>query len=94
MLRLLGSIFLISSLNLYGEILLSSPKISLNSQDQRVIEFKIQNESIKDNDLFLYEYKTNNPINKSDIAYTLLEDFEEYQSFKVILSEKYQEDFL
>ena len=93
MLRLLGSIFLISSLNLYGEILLSSPKISLNSQDQRVIEFKIQNESIKDNDLFLYEYKTNNPINKSDIAYTLLEDFEEYQSFKVILSEKYQEDY-
>ena len=93
MLRFLGSIFLISSLNLYGEILLSSPKISLNSQDQRVIEFKIQNESIKDNDLFLYEYKTKNPINKSDIAYTLLEDFEEYQSFKVILSEKYQEDY-
>ena len=93
MLRLLGSIFLISSLNLNGEILLSSPKISLNSLDQRVIEFKIQNESIKDNDLFLYEYKTNNPINKSYIAYTLLEDFEEYQSFKVILSEKYQEDY-
>ena len=93
MLRFLGSIFLISSLNLNGEILLSSPKISLNSLDQRVIEFKIQNESIKDNDLFLYEYKTNNPINKSDIAYTLLEDFEEYQSFKVILSEKYQEDY-
>jgi len=92
-LRFLGSILLISSLNLYGEVLLSSPKISLNSKDQRVIEFKIQNESIKDNDLFLYEYKTNNPINKSDIAYTLLEDFEEYQSFKVILSEKYQEDY-
>ena len=93
MLRFLGSIFLINSLNLYGEVLLSSPKISLNSQDQRVIEFKIQNESIKDNDLFLYEYKTNNPIDESDIAYTLLEDFEEYQSFKVILSEKYQEDY-
>ena len=86
-------IFLISSFNLYGEILLSSPKTSLNSQDQRVIEFKIQNESIKDNDLFLYEYKTNNPINESDIAYTLLEDFGEYQLFKVILSEKYQEDY-
>ena len=93
MLRFLGSFFLISSLNLYGEILLSSPKTSLNSQDQRVIEFKIQNESIKDNDLFLYEYKTNNPINESDIAYTLLEDFGEYQLFKVILSEKYQEDY-
>ena len=93
MLRFLGSFFLISSFNLYGEILLSSPKTSLNSQDQRVIEFKIQNESIKDNDLFLYEYKTNNPINESDISYTLLEDFGEYQLFKVILSEKYQEDY-
>ena len=93
MLRFLGSFFLISSFNLYGEILLSSPKTSLNSQDQRVIEFKIQNESIKDNDLFLYEYKTNNPINESDIAYTILEDFGEYQLFKVILSEKYQEDY-
>mgnify|MGYP001248903979 FL=1 len=93
MLRFLGSFFLISSFNLYGEILLSSPKTSLNSQDQRVIEFKIQNESIKDNDLFLYEYKTNNPINENDIAYTLLEDFGEYQLFKVILSEKYQEDY-
>ena len=93
MLRFLGLIFFISSLNLYGEVLLSSPKTSLNSQDQRVIEFKIQNESIKDNDLFLYEYKTNNPINESDIAYTILEDFGEYQLFKVILSEKYQEDY-
>ena len=93
MLRFLGLIFFISPLNLYGEVLLSSPKTSLNSQDQRVIEFKIQNESIKDNDLFLYEYKTNNPINESDIAYTLLEDFGEYQLFKVILSEKYQEDY-
>ena len=93
MLRFLGLIFFISSLNLYGEVLLSSPKTSLNSQDQRVIEFKIQNESIKDNDLFLYEYKTNNPINESDIAYTLLEDFGEYQLFKIILSEKYQEDY-
>lgn len=93
MLRFLGSFFLISSFNLHGEILLSSPKTSLNSQDQRVIEFKIQNESIKDNDLFLYEYKTNNPINENDIAYTLLEDFGEYQLFKVILSEKYQEDY-
>ena len=93
MLRFLGLIFFISPLNLYGEVLLSSPKTSLNSQDQRVIEFKIQNESIKDNDLFLYEYKTNNRINESDIAYTLLEDFGEYQLFKIILSEKYQEDY-
>ena len=93
MLRLLASLFLISSLNVYGEVLLSSPEITLNSKDQRVVEFKIQNGSIKDNDISLYEYKTINPINESGIAYTLLEDFGNYQSFKVILSEKYQEDY-
>ena len=93
MLRVLASFFLISSFNIYGEVLLSSPKISLNAQDQRVIEFKIQNETIEDNDIVLYEYKTESLINKNDIAYTLLEDFGNYQSFKVILSESYQEDY-
>ena len=89
----LASLFLISSLNVYGEVLLSSPEITLNSKDQRVVEFKIQNASIKDNDISLYEYKTINPINDNGIAYTLLEDFGNYQSFKVILSEKYKEDY-
>ena len=93
MLRFLALFFLISSINIYGEVLLSSPKINLNSQDQRVIEFKIQNESIKDDDIVLYEYKTDNFINEIDIAYTLLEDFGNYQSFKIILSDKYQEDY-
>ena len=93
MLRVLASFFLISSFNIYGEVLLSSPKISLNAQDQRVIEFKIHNETIEDNDIVLYEYKTESLINKNDIAYTLLEDFGNYQSFKVILSESYQEDY-
>ena len=93
MLRVLASFFLISSFNIYGEVLLSSPKISLNAQDQRVIEFKIQNETIEDNDIVLFEYKTESLINKNDIAYTLLEDFGNYQSFKVILSESYQEDY-
>ena len=37
--------------------------------------------------------KTESLINKNDIAYTLLEDFGNYQSFKVILSESYQEDY-
>ena len=93
MLRFLALFFLISSINIYGEVLLSSPKINLNSQDQRVIEFKIQNESIKDDDIVLYEYKTDNFINEIDIAYTLLEDFGNYQLFKIILSDKYQEDY-
>ena len=93
MLRFLASFFLIASFNIYGDILLSSPKIKLNAQDQRVIELKIQNETIKDGDVVLYEYKTDNPINKDDIAYTLIENFGGYQSYKIVLSENYLEDY-
>ena len=46
-------LFLCISLNVYSDIFLSSPKIKLNAQDQRIIEFKIQNGDIKDGDIFL-----------------------------------------
>ena len=93
MLRFLALFILLSPCYLYADIFLSSPKISLNSQDQRVIELKIQNDDIEDGDIVLYEYKTDNLIDESDIAYTLIEDFENYQTFKIILSEVYQEDY-
>ena len=93
MLRIFTFLFLCISLNAYAEILLSSPKIKLNSQDLRVIEFKIQNGNIKDGDISLNEYKTDIPINEEDIAYTLIEDFVEYQTYKIVLSEDYQEDY-
>ena len=93
MLRFLALIILVCPFNIYADIFLSSPNISLNSQDQRVIELKIQNDNIKDGDVVLYEYKTQNLINENDIAYTLIEDFENYQTFKIILSESYQEDY-
>ena len=93
MLRFLALFILLSPCYLYADIFLSSPKISLNSQDQRVIELKIQNDDIEDGDIVLYEYKTDNLIDENDIAYTLIEDFENYQTFKIILSETYQEDY-
>ena len=93
MLRFLALIILVCPFNIYADIFLSSPKISLNPQDQRVIELKIQNDNIQDGDVVLYEYKTQNLINENDIAYTLIENFENYQTFKIILSESYQEDY-
>ena len=93
MLRFLALIILVCPFNIYADIFLSSPKIRLNPQDQRVIELKIQNDNIQDGDVVLYEYKTQNLINENDIAYTLIENFENYQTFKIILSESYQEDY-
>ena len=93
MLRVYTFLFLCISLNAYSDIFLSSPKIKLNAQDQRIIEFKIQNGNIEDGDIFLNEYKTDIPIDQGNIAYTLIEDFGEYQTYKIVLSENYQDDY-
>ena len=81
------------SLNIFADIRLSSPQIKLDSQDQRVIEIKIQDANIKDGDIFLNQYKSNEPINEADISYTLIENFGSYQTFTIVLSEQYLEDY-
>ena len=81
------------SLNIFADIRLSSPQIKLNSQDQRVIEIKIQDANIKDGDIFLNQYKSNDPINEADITYTLIENFDSYQTFTIVLAEQYLEDY-
>ena len=81
------------SLNIFADIRLSSPQIKLNSQDQRVIEIKIQDANIKDGDIFLNQYKSSDPINEADITYTLIENFDSYQTFTIALSEQYLEDY-
>ena len=81
------------SLNIFADIRLSSPQIKLDSQDQRVIEIKIQDANIKDGDIFLNQYKSNEPINEADITYTLIENFGSYQTFTIVLSEQYLEDY-
>ena len=93
MLRSFLLLFLFTSTNILADILLSSPKIKLNAQDQRVIELKIQNVNLSDGDIILLEYKGENPINDNDIDYTLIKSFESYQTFTIVLSKEYQEDY-
>ena len=80
-------------MNIFADVSLSSPKIKLNDKDQRIIEFKIENESINDGDIILNEYKTNNPIDESFIAYTLINDYGNYQTFTIVLDDEYLEDY-
>tara|TARA_B100000886_G_scaffold95396_1_gene63182 strand:- start:27 stop:1358 length:1332 start_codon:yes stop_codon:yes gene_type:complete len=93
MLRYLLLLPLIFCINIFSDLSLSSPKIKLNDKDQRIIEFKIENESIKDGDIILNEYKTNNPIDESFIAYTLINDYGNYQTFTIVLDDKYLKDY-
>jgi len=93
MLRLTLLIGIFFSSQIFAEILLSSPKLSLNANGQRVVEFKIQNEDIKDQDIILKEYKSDDLLNKNYIAYTLLEDFSNYQSFSIVIKNSYEGNF-
>ena len=93
MLRSILLLLLLSSSNIFADILLSSPKIKLNAQDQVVLELKIQNANLNDGDIILKEYKGENPISDNDIDYTLIKSFESYQTFTIVLSREYQEDY-
>ena len=93
MLRYLLIFPLIFCINIFADVSLSSPKIKLNDKGQRIIEFKIENESINDGDIILNEYKTNNPIDESLIAYTLINDYGNYQTFTIALDDEYLEDY-
>ena len=93
MLRRLLLLPLIFCLYIFADVSLSSPKIKLNDKDQRIIEFKIENESISDGDIILNEYKTNNPLDESSIAYTLINDYGNYQTFTIVLDDEYLEDY-
>ena len=63
-------IFLTSSVS--ANNLISSPKISINENGLRVIELNIKESNIDDNDIQLFEYKSEEILDKNKIAYTLL----------------------
>ena len=81
------------SFNLIADIFLSSPKIKVNDQNQRIIEFRIEKETIRDGDIVINEYKTKDPINETFIEYTLINDFGNFQTFSIVLANEYQEDY-
>ena len=74
------------SLQINSDIFVSSPKIKLNNDQQRLIELKIENTKISDSDVTLFKYKTNELIDKNDITYTLIQDYEDYYTFTIALS--------
>tara|TARA_Y200000002_G_scaffold120851_1_gene99099 strand:- start:9360 stop:10667 length:1308 start_codon:yes stop_codon:yes gene_type:complete len=81
------------SLNVLSDIILYSPEINTNSNDERVIELKIKNANVKDSEIFINEYKSEDIIDDNLIKYTLLENFDDYQTFKIVLSSNYFEDY-
>ena len=84
MLKLILFLIFSFSVNVFADINLSSPKLSLNQSGERVIAFKIQDGKVEDSDIFLNEYKSDEALKNDYISYTLLENFNSYQLFSII----------
>ena len=69
MLRYIYLLAISFSLQINSDIFVSSPKIKLNTDQQRLIELKIENTKISDSDVTLFKYKTNELIDKNDINF-------------------------
>ena len=93
MLKLILFLIFSFSINVFADINLSSPKLSLNQSGERVIEFKIQDGKIEDSDIFLNEYKSDEALKNDYISYTLLENFNSYQLFSIILKNEYESNY-
>lgn len=93
MLKLILFLIFSFSVNVFADINLSSPKLSLNQSGERVIEFKIQDGKIEDSDIFLNEYKSDEALKNDYISYTLLENFNSYQLFSIILKNEYESNY-
>ena len=93
MLRIFLIAFFLLPINLIADALLSSPKLSLNAQGERVIEFKIQSPRISDQDIILKEYKSEELLTQENISYTLLEDYSNYKSFSIVLKDEYEGNY-
>jgi len=92
-LRYIYLLIIFFSIQINSDIFVSSPKIKLNTDQQRLIELKIENTKISDSDVILFKYKTNELIDQNDIAYTLIQDYEDYYTFTIALSESYLQDY-
>ena len=93
MLKLILFLIFSFSVNVFADINLSSPKLSLNQSGERVIEFKIQDGKVEDSDIFLNEYKSDEALKNDYISYTLLENFNSYQLFSIILKNEYESNY-
>ncbi|MDA9842053.1 hypothetical protein N9C57_00375 [Gammaproteobacteria bacterium] len=89
---LLSSLFFITT-SISADSLLSSPKISLNDAGLRVIELKVKDTNLDDEDIQLLEYRSEELIDNSKIEYTILKDNDSFYELLIALSDTYVSDY-
>lgn len=79
--------------NVHADISISSPKLKFNNQDERIIEFRINDEKIQDDDIVIKAYKSDDILEYQDFAYLILKNYEDYQILEIIIDNKFEENY-
>lgn len=79
--------------NAHADISISSPKLKFNNQDERIIEFRINDEKIQDDDIVIKAYKSDDILEYQDFAYLILKNYEDYQILEIIIDNKFEENY-
>ncbi len=79
--------------NAHADISISSPKLKFNNQDERIIEFRINDEKIQDDDIVIKAYKSDDILEYQDFAYLILKNYEDYQILEIIIDNKFDENY-
>ena len=79
--------------NAHADISISSPKLKFNNQDERIIEFRINDEKIQDDDIVIKAYKSDDILEYQDFAYLILKNYEDYQILEIIIDKKFEENY-
>jgi hypothetical protein len=80
--------------NAHADISISSPKLKFNNQDERIIEFRINDEKIQDDDIVIKAYKSDDILEYQDFAYLILKNYEDYQILEIIIDNKFEENYI
>ena len=79
--------------NAHADISISSPKLKFNNQDERIIEFRINDEKIQDDDIVIKAYKSDDILEYQDFAYLILKNYEDYQILEIIIDNKFEDNY-
>ena len=79
--------------NAHADISISSPKLKFNNQDERIIEFRINDEKIQDDDIVIKAYKSDDILEYQDFAYLILKNYEDYQILEITIDNNFEENY-
>ena len=93
MIRFLQIFLLVFTLNIEANLNLSSPQLKISENNLRLIEFRISGRRINQDEINFSQYRSDEILSSEVIEYSLLKNFDNYQTLVVALSNNFEKDY-